>query len=49
LRAIGFETLLVSIAAAHLSRGVPLNEHDRARLMVARARINAALEETGHA
>ena len=49
LRALGFEILLVSIAAAALSRGEPLTEHDRARLMVARARINAALEETGHA
>lgn len=49
LRAIGFESLLVSIAAAHLSRGVPLNERDRARLLVAHARITAAVEGTGHA
>ena len=49
LRAIGFETSIVSIAAAHLSRGDPLAEHDRARLLVAQSRISAAMEETGHA
>ena len=49
LRAIGFETSIVSIAAAHLTRGEPLTEHDRTRLMVARSRISAALEETNHA
>lgn len=48
LRALGFETLLVSIAAAHLSRGEPLTERDRARLLVAHARITAAVEESGH-
>lgn len=49
LRAIGFETLLVSIAAAHISRGEPLSDHERERLVVARSRINAAIEGTGHA
>jgi hypothetical protein len=49
LRAIAFEATLVSIAAADLSRGSPLTEHDRARLWVAHARISAAMEETGHA
>lgn len=48
LRAIGFETLLVSIAAAHLSRGEPLTEPDRTRLQIAHTRITAALEESGH-
>ena len=49
LRAIGFETTLVSIAAADLSRGVPLTEHDRERLIVAHSRISAAIGESGHA
>jgi hypothetical protein len=49
LRAIGFETSIVSIAAAHLSRGEPLTQHDRARLLVAYSRISAAIVETGHA
>ena len=49
LRAISFEALLVAIAAAHLSKGEPLSEVDRARLMVAHTRIRTAVEETGHA
>jgi hypothetical protein len=49
LRAISFEALLVATAAAHLSKGKPLSEVDRARLMVAHTRIRAAVEETGHA
>ena len=49
LRAIAFEATLVSIAAADLSRGRPLTEHDRVRLQVAYARISAAMEETDHA
>ena len=49
LRAIGFEATLVCLAAARLSRGDALTEHDRARLLVAHSRISAALEETGHA
>lgn len=48
LRAIGFETLLVSIVAAHLSRGEPLTERDCARLQIAHARISVALKESGH-
>jgi hypothetical protein len=49
LRAIGFETRLISVVAAQLYRGDPLTEHDRARLLVAHSRISAALDETGHA
>jgi hypothetical protein len=49
LRAIRFETLIVATAASHLSKGAPLSDIDRARLMLAHARISAAMEETGDA
>lgn len=49
LRAIGFETLLVSIAAAALAKGEPLAEQDKNRLALAHTRISAAILETNHA
>jgi hypothetical protein len=49
LRAIGFEALLVAIAASNLVNGIKLSEADLARLSVAAARITAAVEESGHA
>jgi len=42
LRAVAFETLIVAVAAAALGRGEPLNESDRARLLVATSRLQAA-------
>lgn len=49
LRAIGFETSIVSIAAASLSRGETLADGDLDRLTLAHSRINAAIEESNHA
>ena len=49
LRAIGFESLLVATAAANLSNGVLLSQVDRERLSLAAGRIEAAVEESGHA
>jgi len=43
LRAIAFESTLVLIAAADLLAGNPFNETDRTRLVLAVARIRAAL------
>lgn len=47
LRAIGFESTLVLIAAADILAGNPFNETDRARLALACARIQAALTAGG--
>lgn len=47
LRAIAFESTLVLIAAADLLAGNPFNETDRARLALAAARIQAALQAGG--
>ena len=49
LRAVGFETLLVSMAAASLAKGEPLAEQDKNRLALAHERISAAILETNHA
>jgi hypothetical protein len=49
LRAVSFETLVVSVVADQVSRGDPLSEADRARLEIAHSRIAAALVETNHA
>ena len=49
LRAVGFETLLVSMAAASLAKGEPLAEQDKNRLALAHERISAAIMETNHA
>jgi len=47
LRAIAFESTVVLIAAADLLAGRPFNDHDRARLVLAVSRIQAALEAGG--
>jgi hypothetical protein len=47
LRAIVFELTLVLIAAADLLAGNPFNETDRTRLVLAVARIRAALTAGG--
>ena len=47
LRAIAFESTLVLIAAADLLAGQPFNETDRARLVLAVARIQSALSAGG--
>ena len=47
LRAIAFESTLVLIAAADLLAGNPFNETDRTRLVLAVARIQAALTAGG--
>lgn len=47
LRAIAFESTLVLIAAADLLAGHPFNETDRARLVLACSRIQAALNAGG--
>ena len=47
LRAIAFESTLVLIAAADLLAGHPFNETDRERLVLACARIQAALNAGG--
>jgi len=47
LRAIAFESTLVVIAAADLAAGRPFTEADRARLVLAVSRIQAALTAGG--
>lgn len=47
LRAIAFESLVVSAAAAALLAGEPFGVADRERLMLAVSRINAALTAAG--
>jgi hypothetical protein len=47
LRAVAFEALVVSQAAAALLTGEPFREADRERLVIAAARINAALVAGG--
>ncbi|SFN69419.1 hypothetical protein SAMN05216386_1654 [Nitrosospira briensis] len=42
LRCIGFEALLVAIAASNMAHGVELSETDRKRLLVAASRLQAA-------
>lgn len=49
LRAISFEATVVAIAASVVARGEALSEVDRWRLLLAAQRINAAVQETGHA
>lgn len=45
LRAVGFETLLVSLAAAQMAKGKRLAPADMERLQLAAARLQAAVEE----
>lgn len=47
LRAISYEVLVVSIAAAALLSGQTLTNTDRARLMLASSRLQAALSAAG--
>ncbi len=47
LRAIAFESTLVIVAAADLLAGNPFNDTDRARLVLAVSRIQAALTAGG--
>ena len=47
LTALRFEVVLVAIAAQNIANGVAFNDDDRARLMVAWARIEAILDEVG--
>lgn len=47
LRAVAFESIVVSAAAASLLAGEPFGVADRERLILAAARINAALTAAG--
>ena len=47
LRAVAFEALVVGAAAAALLAGQPFGEADRARLILAASRIQAALAAAG--
>lgn len=47
LRAVAFEALIVSAAAAALATGTPLSEVDRDRLHVAAERLRQAATEAG--
>ena len=44
LRAVGREVLLVAVSASRLGNGGALTDEDRARLLLAAARIGAAVE-----
>lgn len=44
LRAVSFETMIVSLAAAQMARGERLSENDQDRLKVAATRLQAAAE-----
>lgn len=45
LRAVSFETMIVSLAAAQLAKGKPLAAADLERLKLAASRLQAAAEE----
>jgi len=45
LRVIGFEALVVRVAAANMAQGKSLSEEDRERLNKAQSRIAEALEQ----
>lgn len=47
LRAVGFEALVVSAAAAALATGEPLSSVDRERLLLAAERLNSAVTGAG--
>lgn len=49
LRCIGFEALVVAIAASRLGNGYVLSDDDHKRLLCAASRIQAAVQESGHA
>lgn len=46
-RAVAFETLVVSLAAIDISKGLPLTEMSKERLLLAHQRIQGALEAAG--
>lgn len=48
LRAVGREALLVAVSASHLGNGGAFTNEDRARLLLAAARIGAAVDESGY-
>lgn len=45
LRAVSFETMIVSLAAAHMAKGKRLADDDHERLKLAASRLQAAAEE----
>ena len=47
LQALGFETLVVAVAAQNLARGMDLSAADLTRLMVASSRIETLAAEAG--
>jgi len=47
LRAVAFESNIVALSALHLGKGDALSDADRARLLVANGRIQAALDAAG--
>lgn len=49
LRAVDREALIVAVAASILGNGGELTDADRARLLLAAARITAAVQESRHA
>jgi hypothetical protein len=49
LQAVGFEALIVAVAAENLARGQTLTDTDQARLMIAVERITAAVRESDYA
>lgn len=49
LRAVGFESLVVAVAAGNIAQGVELSAEDRERLMLAAERLQAAAGEIEYA
>ena len=45
--ALRFEFTFVAVAAGNMAAGVALSDDDRVRLLIAHARIEAMLDETG--
>jgi len=48
LKCVAFEALLVASAASAEANGYPLSDADRARLLLAASRVQAAVRESGH-
>jgi hypothetical protein len=48
LRCVAFEALVVAVAASRLGNGNQIDTEDRARLLLAASRIQAAVKESGH-
>ena len=47
MTALRFEVTLTAVAAGNIAAGLALSDDDRARLMIAWARIEAVLDEAG--